>query len=30
MDALDFLRVRYEQFHRPMWDELSGGCGIGS
>jgi hypothetical protein len=25
MDALDFLRVRYEQFHRPMWDELTGG-----
>jgi DinB superfamily len=23
MDALDFFRVRYEQFHRPMWDELT-------
>src|SRR5262245_49369550 len=25
MDALDFLRVRYAQFHRPMWDELTSG-----
>jgi hypothetical protein len=25
MDALDFFRVRYEQFHRPMWDELTTG-----
>jgi hypothetical protein len=25
MDALDFLRARYAQFHRPMWDELTGG-----
>jgi hypothetical protein len=25
MDALDFLRVRYAQFHRPMWDELTAG-----
>src|SRR5262245_62929845 len=24
MDALDFLRTRYAQFHRPMWDELTG------
>ena len=25
MDALDFLRVRYAQFHRPMWDQLTDG-----
>lgn len=25
MDALDFLRARYAQFHHPMWDELTGG-----
>ena len=25
MDAVDFFRLRYEQFHRPMWDELTTG-----
>ena len=29
MDALDFLRVRYAQFHRPMWDELTTGLSEG-
>ena len=23
--SFDFLRVRYAQFHRPMWDELTSG-----
>ena len=25
MDALDFFRVRYREFHRPMWDDLTKG-----
>jgi hypothetical protein len=25
MDALDFFRIRYREFHRPLWDELTRG-----
>ncbi len=25
MDALDFFRIRYHEFHRPMWGELTKG-----